>query len=307
MREEWIGSQLLTGFLALFLLLCAFQLLSFAMRKQSSVSWQNFHERMKTWWLILTPLTLAIFLGPLALSGLWCLICTWAVYEMLGVAPLDSRDKPVKSYLIASPWLLALGQLLALPYLHTLFLLLLPAPLFLLIGGHTSSFLQRLAYIEWILFQIVAALGFGLLLILEAPGFTAQGGQASIFILVLCMTQLHDAMQYCVGKLFGKHPILPLISPKKTWEGLIGGLLITSLLGALAFSLSLLSFQEGFFLTALICFSGFWSDVMMSAIKRGLGIKDYGQTLKGHGGLLDRIDSLLLALPLAYISLHYLS
>jgi phosphatidate cytidylyltransferase len=75
----------------------------------------------------------------------------------------------------------------------------------------------------------------------------------------------------------------------------------------LAFSLSLLSFQEGFFLTALICFSGFWSDVMMSAIKRGLGIKDYGQTLKGHGGLLDRIDSLLLALPLAYISLHYLS
>lgn len=307
MEHAWAGRSLIIAMGFLFALLLVFQLIGFIASKKTNESWTNYRQRVKTWWLILLPLSVVFLMGPLPMLILWCLLSSWAVYEMLSVAPLDPFDRKIERFLISSPWLLTLGLWLGIPWFWCMIALLLSAPLTMVINGCTNEFLQRMSYIQWILVQIVGALSFGTLLILQAPGSTPSVGDAAVFAWVLFVTQMHDALQYCAGKLLGKNPILPRISPKKTWEGFLGGLFLTSLLGASLYKCLSLNFIETFFVSATICFFGFWSDVMMSAIKRGLNIKDYGFILKGHGGLLDRIDSLLLALPIAYILLTFLS
>jgi cytidylyltransferase family len=120
-----------------------------------------------------------------------------------------------------------------------------------------------------------------------------QGVLWVIFLVVV--TELNDILQYLTGKAFGKRKILPKISPNKTIAGFLGGLLLSPILSMAIGSLldlpiSLLSLGLiGFFLS----FCGFWGDVTFSYLKRRAGVKDTSTLIPGHGGLLDRIDSLL--------------
>lgn len=307
MTDHWIGPQLKVMIILLFTFLLAFQFLGLAFRKHSHPFWKNYCERIQSTWFIFLPLTAALVWGPLSLVLLWCAVASLVVYEMLQAKKLETIDKKLENFLITSPWILAFGLWLGFPWFWVTSFLLLPAPIFMLIQGSTNKFLERLSYVQWILVQIVVALSFGMLLIDESPGATQEMGKAGIFAWALLVTQLHDAMQYGFGKCIGKHSILPQISPQKTWEGLVCGLFVTSFIASFVLAGESFSFHEAFFISAIVCLSGFFSDVMMSAIKRGIGIKDYGSILKGHGGLLDRIDSLLLALPVAYFLLTFIS
>ena len=107
--------------------------------------------------------------------------------------------------------------------------------------------------------------------------------------------------QYVWGKLFGKHKIIPEVSPKKTWEGFLGGVATTSIMAVLLHSfLTPFSIPFAFFIGAMLAVTGFIGDITISAMKRDLKIKDASSLIPGHGGILDRIDSLSLSAPLFF-------
>ncbi len=130
---------------------------------------------------------------------------------------------------------------------------------------------------------------------------------ASLLFLLVFLTQANDIAQFIWGKTLGKHPVLPLVSPKKTWEGLLGGIcttiVLTMLLGPIFTPLTTV-YAAG--LGLLIGVFGFLGDVVMSAMKRDIGVKDSGTFLPGHGGVLDRLDSLTFTAPLYFHILYYL-
>ena len=121
-----------------------------------------------------------------------------------------------------------------------------------------------------------------------------------LVIYVSTSTWLSDVGALFIGRKFGRHPMAPEISPKKTWEGSIGGLLASLLLGG-AFGVFLHIPPLHAFILSLLCgMVGQVGDLSESALKRDLGLRDFGDLLPGHGGILDRIDSLLFAAPMAY-------
>ena len=135
-------------------------------------------------------------------------------------------------------------------------------------------------------------------IVLEAREYTL--GIASLATLIF-IVQLNDVFQYISGKTFGKRQISPNVSKNKTVEGFVGGVLCTSVIGGILFS-SLLDYPLilGWFVSLCLGVLGFYGDLYLSAIKRDHGIKDFSRLIPGHGGALDRVDSLTLAVPFFY-------
>jgi phosphatidate cytidylyltransferase len=126
------------------------------------------------------------------------------------------------------------------------------------------------------------------------------GGVGLLFFLVV-LTQFNDVAQYCWGKLFGRHKVTPHVSPKKTLEGLIGG--VATLVAALAGPyLTPLDMRWSALAGLILGIAGFLGDITMSAMKRDLGVKDTAGLIPGHGGILDRVDSLTYA---ATVFVHF--
>jgi phosphatidate cytidylyltransferase len=143
------------------------------------------------------------------------------------------------------------------------------------------------------------------LLVLPAEKNLA-GGAGLLFFLVF-LTQFNDVAQYTWGKLFGQHPVVPKVSPKKTQEGLLGGVLTTVLMAwIIAAYLTPLTHQQALVAGILIGLGGFLGDVVISAIKRDIGVKDSGNIIPGHGGIMDRVDSLTFSAPLFFHFIYYL-
>jgi phosphatidate cytidylyltransferase len=126
-------------------------------------------------------------------------------------------------------------------------------------------------------------------------------GEWLIFFLLL-VTWASDTGAYLVGTLYGRHRLAPTISPKKTVEGLVGGLIGAIMAGYAArwWFLPELSGLDCLVLAILLTITGLWGDLTESAMKRSVGMKDSGQILPGHGGMLDRLDSLLFTAPVFY-------
>jgi phosphatidate cytidylyltransferase len=140
----------------------------------------------------------------------------------------------------------------------------------------------------------------------DLTGFNAGG--RGLLLFVVFITEMNDVFQFTWGKLFGKFKIIPKVSPNKTWEGFIGGILTSTVMGYYLRFLTPFSAQEAIFVSFCVACTGFIGDVVVSAIKRDIGTKDTGDMIPGHGGILDRIDSLAMTAPiffhLAY-NLHY--
>lgn len=140
----------------------------------------------------------------------------------------------------------------------------------------------------------------GFLILLARP----DDGLARVMTFVV-LVGCNDTFGYLVGVLFGKHPLVPKISPKKSWEGLVGSIIFTSIGGALSFYYILdLQWWIGALVALMIVFTATSGDLIESAMKRDLSLKDMGSLLPGHGGMLDRLDSVLLSAPALYFALE---
>jgi phosphatidate cytidylyltransferase len=156
---------------------------------------------------------------------------------------------------------------------------------------------SRIAWRTTGYFTCVFALG-------TAPALALRFGNGWLCY-TLVIVQVGDVLQYICGKAFGRHLLAPRLSPKKTWEGLIGGVLASACLGAALSSWIARNRIEGFRWGLEIAIAGTASGFAMSAVKRHHGAKDFGTWLPGHGGLLDRVDSLCGAVVAVYISLAW--
>ncbi|MDL2317172.1 phosphatidate cytidylyltransferase [Desulfovibrio sp. OttesenSCG-928-A18] len=268
--------------------------------------------RIRTWvWILLflVPVLLAPAPWPQILLGL---VSFLAFKEFITLTPARNQDR----------WAF-LWAYMAIPlqYLwaglgwYGMFIVFIPVYIFLflptrmVLAGHPKGFLRATATLHWGLMTTVFSLSHMayLLVLPEKQGLFSPVGGAELLFFLFFTTQLNDVAQFTWGRRFGKRPILPLVSPKKTWEGFWGGigttLLLCLLLGPVftplrGWALVLVGLVIGVF--------GFVGDVVMSAVKRDIGVKDSGTLLPGHGGILDRLDSLTFTAPLYFHILYYL-
>ncbi|HBM9256128.1 TPA: phosphatidate cytidylyltransferase [Citrobacter freundii] len=269
--------------------------------------WRELTLRIRTWWVIIVLFSLAI-LSPhwLALT-FFALVSFMALKEFLTLAPSRQTDRmPLLWMFIAIPinyWLIGINWygmfVVFIPVYAFLFL-----PVRMVIAGDTQGFLRFVSQHHWSLMTTVFAFSHvAFLLVLPDDG--KQTGALLVLFLV-GLTEFNDIAQYLWGKSIGRIKVMPKVSPNKTLAGLVGGVatttLIAAVLGPVMTPLSLpLSLLAGF----IIGLSGFCGDVVMSAIKRDIGVKDSGTLLPGHGGILDRLDSLIFTAPVFFHFIRY--
>ena len=227
-----------------------------------------------------------------------------ALREFLSLAPIRKEDRPaiLAAYLIL---LAAYGFIAADRYMFYLVFIpvwtFLGLPFLMAMLGQTRGFLTTAATFHWGLVTCVYNLGFAAFLMRTPDSEKLPAGAAGLVFFLLLVTEFNDVAQYVFGKLLGRHKIAPTVSPNKTWEGFLGGWLATGLLIWFAGPVFTPLAGQGLLIVALaLPVAGFAGDVTMSAVKRDIGVKDTSHAIPGHGGMLDRADSLTFTAPLYF-------
>jgi phosphatidate cytidylyltransferase len=264
--------------------------------------------RTKSWWIMCT-----LFITATIISNVITYVCIGflsfaALREFYSVIKLRKSDRagmlwcylaiPVQYYLAYRGW-------------YELFIVFIPVfmfvwiPFILVLQGETKMIMSSMAGLPTSLMLCVFGLSHMAYLISlpEIDGFSAGGKGLLLFLIFI--TQINDVMQFIWGKIIGKHKILPKISPNKTWGGFIGGLISSVFIGYLMSFLTPLNDWQVIVVSFFIAGVGFVGDVVVSAIKRDMGVKDMGQAIPGHGGVLDRIDSLALTTPIFFHLVYF--
>lgn len=194
---------------------------------------------------------------------------------------------------------------------YALFSILIPVYVFLLLpiraaaAGEIENFLERTAKIQWGLMICVYCVSHApaILMLLTIPGYERQNAKLLFYFVLIC--ELSDVLQYVFGKAMGRNAVAPNVSPNKTWEGLVGGVVTTIAIGTALWWATPFTPFEAAGMCMAITLMGFGGGLVMSAIKRDRGIKDWGTALEGHGGFLDRLDSLCFAAPVFFHLTRY--
>jgi phosphatidate cytidylyltransferase len=268
----------------------------------------NLNQRIKAWWVMVALIAIAFLFGKDGMIVLFALISFAALREFVTLTHSRRSDHwvllgmfgiiiPVQYWLVWTEW-------------YGLFTIFIPVYCFLImpaitaLHGDTERFLERIAAQQWaVMLAVYCVSHVPALMTLPIPGYENRSLLLIAFLIVT--VQGSDVLQYIFGKLFGKHRFSPTVSPSKTWEGLIGGLLSASALGALLYWLTPFSPLEAAGVAFLACLMGFLGGLVASAIKRDQGVKDWGHLIEGHGGMMDRADSLVFAAPVFFHIVRY--
>lgn len=304
-------APVLWGIGGVFLILVLASLVVLALaRMRPDRDYSELRARMSSWWVMVSVFAVAILLSPVASVAFLGFVSFLALKEYFSLIPTRRADRrvlfwaylsiPIQFYWIGIEWY---GMfIIFVPVYMFLFL-----PLSMIVTGQTEGFLRAAGSLHWGLMTMVFAIGHAAyLLALPDEGNPVAGGPGLLLFLVF-LTQFNDVAQYVWGKLLGRHKAAPTVSPNKTVEGLVGGVATTTLLAWLIAPhlTPLLSWQAPV-AGLIIGFAGFVGDVTISALKRDLGVKDSGSLIPGHGGILDRVDSLTFTAPLFFHYIYYL-
>ena len=275
---------------------------------QAAATIENVNARIGAWWVMTAAFAVAVLTGGVGSVVLFALISFLALREFITLIPTSRADHaallwcfflvtPIQYVLVGVQW-------------YGLFSIMIPVYAFLLVparavlAGETDRFLERAATIQWGLMACVYCISHApALLLLDIEGYDGQNAKLLFFLVVV--VQLSDVFQYLWGKLLGRHRVAPSISPNKTWEGLIGGVTCAVAVGTGLWWITPFNPWQAAAMALAIALMGFVGGLVMSAIKRDHGIKDYGALVQGHGGILDRVDSLIFAAPLFFHLTRY--
>ena len=268
----------------------------------------NLNARINAWWGMILIIFAAAALGFYGVIGLFFIISFMALREFLSLLYIRRGDHlalaacfyvilPLQYFLVAIDWFSMFT--IFIPVYGFLFLPILSALL-----GDTAHFLDRSTKVQWALMISVFCIShIPAILTLDIEGF--EGKKLLLMIFLILVVQSSDVLQYVWGKLFGKHKIAPKLSPSKTVEGFVGGVVSASVLGGLLYWLTPFNPVQAVLMSLLICLMGFLGGLVMSAMKRSMGVKDWGNMISGHGGMLDRMDSLCFAAPIFFHVVRY--
>jgi phosphatidate cytidylyltransferase len=268
----------------------------------------NLTARVNAWWIMVAVIGIAFLFGKRGVIVLFLLVSFYALREFMTLAYTRRGDH----YAIAAVFYIGLPVQYLLIWIgwYGMYEIFIPVECFLVLpilsafGGDTKRFLERAAKVQWGLMVCVFCISHvPALLTLEIPGF--EGRNLLLIAFLVIVVQGSDVLQYVWGKLLGKHKLAPELSPSKTWEGLIGGVASATALGAALYWATPFNPWQAALISLLICLMGFFGGLVMSAIKRDRGVKDWGSMIEGHGGMLDRLDSVIFAAPIFFHVLRY--
>lgn len=258
--------------------------------------------------MMIALFAVAFWFGKTVTIVLFALTSFYCLREFLSITPTRPEDHrpvvaafylfiPLQYWLIATDW----QSLFSIAIPVWAFLLL---PILSVLKGEVSDFLLRSARIQWALMLAVFCISHApALLMLDIPGYEGQNFLLLFFLITI--VQLSDVLQYVFGKLFGRRKVAPRVSPAKTWEGLIGGGLSASAIGAGLWWITPFTPLQAAGMALGIVLAGFCGGLVLSAVKRSLGAKDWGTMIDGHGGALDRMDSVSFAAPVFFHLTNY--
>ena len=254
-------------------------------RRGPAEKYAELAARVKSWWIMVAIFALAIAIDRALSIAFFAFVSFLALKEYLSLIPTRRADRRVLfwAYLSIPVWIL----------------LLVSARMVMI--GETKDFLRAVGTLHWGLMLVVFSISHQAYLLVLPP----EGGAGLVLFLVM-LTQLNDVAQYIWGKSFGRRKILPTVSPNKTLEGLVGGITTTTILAVLlAPVLTPLTLPHSVAAGLMIGAGGFLGDTTVGAVKRDIGVKDSGTMIAGHGGVLDRVNSLTYTAPLFFHFLRY--
>ncbi len=297
-------------FIGIFIVLIIAQtVVQVSKNKFSSSTYKNLKARIKSWWVIILSLFIALYSKNFFIAYMG-FIMFLGLKEYFSIIEIRAEDRklvflmyltiPIQQYLIYIQW-------------YDLFVIFVPVYVFFILSAiitleqKTDGILKAGGTMFWGIMITVYSMGYisyCYTLYYNSEFINFIGRNLVTFVLVL--TEGNDVFQYIWGKKFGKRKIIPLISPNKTWAGFVGGVISTSIL---AYLLAILLFDKISIFSALmgagIAILGFLGDIFVSGIKRDLNLKDTSQLIPGHGGILDRMDSLIFVSPLFFHTIYY--
>ena len=270
---------------------------------------ENLNARIYAWWAMAAVFGLAIAGGVGGACVLFGLISFLALREMITLTPTRRGDHhtlfwaffavvPIQYYAVYVGW-------------YGFYSIFIPVYASLLIAvrstltGDYTCYMERVAKIQSAVMICVYAVSHAPAVLTLHPRGMAPGGQWRLLVFLVVVVQLSDVLQYVWGKLLGRRPIAPHISPNKTWEGFIGGVATATLLAAALYRLTPFGPARAGLIGLVVCIVGFFGGIVMSAIKRDAGVKDFGHLIAGHGGMMDRVDSLSFAAPIFFHVVRY--
>lgn len=269
---------------------------------------ENLNARIYAWWVMVALLGIAFMAGRAGVIALFAFCSFAALREFVTLTRTRRADHwalaaaffvvlPIQYYLVATDW-------------YGLYAIFVPVYAFLLmpivsvLRGDTERFLDRVAEVQWALMICVFCVSHvPALLTLQIPGY--EGRNVLLIAFLVIVVQMSDVLQYVWGKIFGRHKIAPKLSPSKTVEGFVGGVASATLIGAALWWITPFSALQAGLMALVITLMGFFGGLVMSAIKRDRGVKDWGHIVEGHGGLIDRLDSVIFSAPIFFHIVRY--
>lgn len=310
MSLQAIPYEMKAVFAGIFAVLVIASLITYLLKHFKPESdFNELQQRIKSWWIMVIIFMIAILINRNISIVFFAFLSFLALKEYFTLIPTQRAHRrvlfwaylsiPIQFFWIYIGW-------------YGMFIIFIPVYMFLLIPivliiiGENKGFLRSVGSVHWGMMMMVFGLShISYLLALPNDKDVGVGGAGLILYLVV-LTQGNDVAQYLWGKWLGRHKIVPKVSPNKTWAGFIGGVLTTIALAfLLAPWLTPLSPLHILFSGLIIGIGGFIGDVNISALKRDLGVKDSGQAIPGHGGILDRVDSLTFTAPMFFHFIRY--
>ncbi len=269
---------------------------------------ENVNARIRAWWKMCAIFAASILMGRVGSLVLFGLISFLALREYMTLVPTRRGDHrtlfwsffvimPLQYCLIGLHWYVFAAVLI--PVLVFVYV-----PTSIAIAGDTASFLERTEKIQFGIMVCAYCLSHvPALLMLGIPAYESRDARLLLYLVIV--DQMSGVLQFVWGKLIGKNKIAWRVSPNRTWEGSFGGVLSATALGTALWWATPFTPLQSAGMAFTICVLGFCGSMVMSAIKRDIGIKDFGIVVEEHGGILDRIDSLCFAAPIFYQLVRY--
>ncbi len=298
------------GFVVLAVLVIATVAVALLRRRRPERDLSELSARVRAWWIMA-----AVFFGAIVVSNrislvFFALMSFWAMKEYVTLL----KTRPADHHALVLTFLAVPVQYIWIglnPPWYGMFIIFIPVymllslPVRMVLSKDTKGFVESASQIQWGLMIFVFGLShMAYLLTLPTIGDTRANGRTLVLFLVF-VVEMSDVLQYIWGKTWGRHKIIPAVSPNKTWEGFLGGIATAMLLSLAIRFLTPFSIGETLLVSLLITVAGFFGGAVMSAVKRDFGVKDFGSVIPGHGGMLDRVDSLCYAAPIFFHYVRY--